>query len=195
MEDITEYQIQFSRELVNWLAHDISIVFPSLVCNRKEIEEILVQFNTDGLDGTILVMMMYAPLLTATQAIEDNILPLHLENLKLKRTVTVDWDMASLTYNQGIHGIQDMANCIIKLGVRPFSGSATGEFVPICAKALSTETPIISSFRVRRSESVELYKLSPANVALTEVHYGNRTMVLYKLCGAVESFRSIVRNQ
>ncbi|MGH9066058.1 MAG: L-arabinose isomerase family protein, partial [Acidimicrobiales bacterium] len=34
--------------------------------------------------------------------------------------VTADWDMADLTYNQGIHGAQDQSNALIRAGI-PFS--------------------------------------------------------------------------
>ena len=33
--------------------------------------------------------------------------------------MTADWDMADLTYNQGIHGAQDTANAMVRAG-RPF---------------------------------------------------------------------------
>ena len=39
-------------------------------------------------------------------------MPLLLANIQPERTVTADWDMDDLTYNQGIHGAQDQANAL-----------------------------------------------------------------------------------
>src|SRR5207237_10721953 len=36
------------------------------------------------------------------------------------RSVTAEWDMSDLTYNQGIHGAQDQANALVRTRV-PFS--------------------------------------------------------------------------
>ena len=46
--------------------------------------------------------------------------PLLLANIQPERTITADWDMDNLTYNQGIHGAQDQANALVRADV-PFS--------------------------------------------------------------------------
>jgi L-arabinose isomerase len=46
--------------------------------------------------------------------------PLMLANIQPEREVTAAWDMADLTYNQGIHGAQDQANALVRIG-KPFS--------------------------------------------------------------------------
>ena len=43
-----------------------------------------------------------------------------LANIQPERSVTAEWDMSDLTYNQGIHGAQDQANAIVRVGI-PFS--------------------------------------------------------------------------
>jgi L-arabinose isomerase len=43
-----------------------------------------------------------------------------LANIQPERTITADWTMDDLTYNQGIHGAQDQANALRRSG-RPFS--------------------------------------------------------------------------
>ena len=49
-----------------------------------------------------------------------------LANIQPERAVTAAWDMADLTYNQGIHGAQDQANALVRSGI-PFS-VITGEW-------------------------------------------------------------------
>jgi L-arabinose isomerase len=116
---ITDYQRRFGAELVSWFKSDISIVFPGPAKNRAQLEATLDGFNRQGVDGVMVVMLTYAPSGWSIGAFRDNRLPLVLANLQPERTVTSAWNMASLTYNQGIHGIQDMSNNLYKLGIRP----------------------------------------------------------------------------
>ena len=39
-------------------------------------------------------------------------------NIQPEPAVTAEWDMSNLTYNQGVHGAQDTANSLMRLGVR-----------------------------------------------------------------------------
>jgi len=116
---ITAYQQKFGRELVSWFAPDVEILFHGPAKNRSLVEEHVASFNEQKLDGIMVVQLTYAPSLFTIDAFRSNRLPLLLANLQPERTVTAAWDMASLTYNQGIHGIQDLANCLFKLGIRP----------------------------------------------------------------------------
>ena len=65
-------------------------------------------------------MLTYGPAMRTVRALLDNRLPVLLANIQPERSVTAAWDMADLTYNQGIHGAQDQANALVRTGV-PFS--------------------------------------------------------------------------
>ena len=54
------------------------------------------------------------------RALMDTTVPLLLANIQPERSITAAWDMADLTYNQGIHGAQDQANALVRIG-KPFS--------------------------------------------------------------------------
>jgi L-arabinose isomerase len=54
------------------------------------------------------------------RALMDTSVPLLLANIQPERSITAAWDMADLTYNQGIHGAQDQANALVRTG-KPFS--------------------------------------------------------------------------
>ena len=43
--------------------------------------------------------------------------PLLLANIQPEREITAEWNMDSLTYNQGIHGAQDQANALVRADV------------------------------------------------------------------------------
>src|SRR5205807_9813799 len=45
-------------------------------------------------------------------------LPVCLANIQPEPSVTPAWDMADMTYNQGVHGAQDTANAMVRAGKR-----------------------------------------------------------------------------
>ena len=65
-------------------------------------------------------MLTYGPAMRTVRALMDAPVPLMLANIQPERAVTAAWDMADLTYNQGIHGAQDQANALVRTG-KPFS--------------------------------------------------------------------------
>ena len=65
-------------------------------------------------------MLTYGPAMRTVRALMDTTVPLLLANIQPERSITAAWDMADLTYNQGIHGAQDQANALVRTG-KPFS--------------------------------------------------------------------------
>ena len=72
-----------------------------------------------GLDGLLVVMLTYGPAMRVARLLAETPLPICLANIQPVPAVTAAWDMADLTYNQGIHGAQDTANAMVRAG-RPF---------------------------------------------------------------------------
>jgi L-arabinose isomerase len=73
-----------------------------------------------GVDGLLVVMLTYGPAMNVARALAGTKLPVCLANIQPVSSVTAEWDMGDLTYNQGIHGAQDTANAMVRAG-RPFS--------------------------------------------------------------------------
>lgn len=111
---ITEHQENYAREVCEQLSDVAEWDFPRAARNRDDIEEILGDFNHKNLDGVMIVMLTYGPAMRTVRALQKNNLPLLLANIQPVPKVTTDWDMDDLTYNQGIHGAQDMANAILR---------------------------------------------------------------------------------
>ena len=61
-------------------------------------------------------MLTYGPAMRTVRALLETPVPLLLANIQPERAVTAEWDMADLTYNQGIHGAQDQANALVRAG-------------------------------------------------------------------------------
>lgn len=111
---ITEHQEQYAREVCTQLSGVADWKFPRAARNRDDIEEILGNFNHQSFDGVMIVMLTYGPSMRTIRALQNNHLPLLLANIQPVPEVMTDWDMDDLTYNQGIHGTQDMANAILR---------------------------------------------------------------------------------
>ena len=103
---------------------DVEFIRPAR--NREDVEEIVREYGARGLDGIAIVMLTYGPAMRTVRALLETPLPLLLANIQPERAVTAAWDMADLTYNQGIHGAQDQANALVRAGI-PFS-VITGEW-------------------------------------------------------------------
>jgi L-arabinose isomerase len=123
---ITERQDGYARAVAARLADVADVEFIRPARNRDDVEEIVREYDARGLDGIAIVMLTYGPAMRTVRALMETRLPLLLANIQPERAVTAAWDMADLTYNQGIHGAQDQANALVRAGI-PFS-VITGEW-------------------------------------------------------------------
>jgi L-arabinose isomerase len=117
---ITDHQAEYARNVTKQLSGVAEVLFPRPARNREDIESISRAFVDDGVDGVAIVMLTYGPAMRSVRALMDLPVPLMLANIQPERSVTAAWDMSDLTYNQGIHGAQDQANAIVRVGT-PFS--------------------------------------------------------------------------
>ena len=115
--DIACRQKKFVLRVLRRLGNIADFHFSGPVKNRKEIENVVSEFNSSSLDGIIMIMLTYSPGLLLTKALSNNNLPLLLANIQPESKVSNNWDMSYLTFNQGVHGAQDTANIIGKLGI------------------------------------------------------------------------------
>jgi L-arabinose isomerase len=117
---ITEHQAQYAATVADRLADVAAVSFTRPARNREDVESILHELLAQGVDGIAIVMLSYGPAMRTVRALLETPVPLLLANIQPERSVTAAWDMADLTYNQGIHGAQDQANAIVRAGI-PFS--------------------------------------------------------------------------
>ncbi len=114
---ITDRQGQYAQKIADRLDEVVDVTFEGPARNRADIERQVRRFNEEDLDGILLVMLTYGPAMRTVRALSENQLPVMLANVQPERTITEDWDMADLTYNQGVHGAQDLANTLVRLGI------------------------------------------------------------------------------
>jgi L-arabinose isomerase len=117
---ITDRQSAYAREVAAALGAVADVTFLRPARNREEIESITRELVAGGVDGLAIVMLTYGPAMRTVRALQDARVPLLLANIQPQRSISADWTMDDLTYNQGIHGAQDQANALVRSGL-PFS--------------------------------------------------------------------------
>jgi L-arabinose isomerase len=113
---IAERQAAYAGELADALAGEAEVVVAPPVKERSDAERAVRLLEDSDLDGLLVVMLTYGPAMRVARLLAETRLPVCLANVQPEPSVTAEWDMADLTYNQGIHGAQDTANAMVRAG-------------------------------------------------------------------------------
>jgi L-arabinose isomerase len=115
---IAQRQEGYAAELAAQLA-DVAEFIPSKAIKyREDAEAAMRSFEDQDLDGVLVVMLTYGPAMRVARLLSESRLPVCLANIQPEPSVTPAWDMADMTYNQGVHGAQDTANAMVRAGKR-----------------------------------------------------------------------------
>jgi L-arabinose isomerase len=115
---IAHRQEGYAAEIASQLS-DVGEFIPSKAIKyREDAERAMRQFEDADLDGVMVVMLTYGPAMRVARLLSESRLPVCLANIQPEPSVTPAWDMADMTYNQGVHGAQDTANAMVRAGKR-----------------------------------------------------------------------------
>ena len=115
---IAQRQEGYAAEIAVQLA-DVAEFIPSKAIKyREDAEAAMRSFEDQELDGVLVVMLTYGPAMRVARLLSESRLPVCLANIQPEPNVTPAWDMADMTYNQGVHGAQDTANAMVRAGKR-----------------------------------------------------------------------------
>ncbi len=115
---IAQRQEGYAAELAAHLA-DVGEFVPSKAIKyREDATRAMREFENADLDGVMIVMLTYGPAMRVARLLAESRLPVLLANIQPEPNVTPAWDMADMTYNQGVHGAQDTANAMVRAGKR-----------------------------------------------------------------------------
>jgi L-arabinose isomerase len=113
---IVERQAGYAREIGEALSGVADVVVAPPSKERDQIESAMKSLEAEDLDGLLVVMLTYGPAMRVARVLRETRLPICLANIQPVPNVTAEWDMADLTYNQGVHGAQDTANAMVRAG-------------------------------------------------------------------------------
>jgi L-arabinose isomerase len=113
---IAQRQAGYAAEIAAHLANVAEFIPGDLVKYREDAERVMGEFEAAGLDGVLVVMLTYGPAMRVARLLAESRLPICLANIQPEPSVTPAWDMADMTYNQGVHGAQDTANAMVRAG-------------------------------------------------------------------------------
>jgi L-arabinose isomerase len=113
---IGQRQAGYAAEIAAHLADVAEFIPGDPVKYRADAERVLGEFEAAGLDGVLVVMLTYGPAMRVARLLNESRLPICLANIQPEPSVTPAWDMADMTYNQGVHGAQDTANAMVRAG-------------------------------------------------------------------------------
>jgi L-arabinose isomerase len=116
---VTERQAGYAAEVAAALAPVADVTVSRPVKERADAEREMRELESKDLDGVLVVMLTFGPAMRVARLLAETHLPICLANIQPVPGVTAAWDMADLTYNQGIHGAQDTANAMVRAG-KPF---------------------------------------------------------------------------
>jgi len=117
---IAQRQEGYAAELAAHLSGIGEFIPSKAIKYREDAERAMREFEDADLDGVLVVMLTYGPAMRVARLLSESRLPICLANIQPEPDVTPAWDMADMTYNQGVHGAQDTANAMVRAG-KPFA--------------------------------------------------------------------------
>ncbi len=117
-DGIERAQEHYVRRMLDRFRSIADFCFPHVAKNRGEIERLVREFNADQLDGILILLLTYAQGMYLVHAMQENNLPLALALVQPEQSVRTDFTEWDYTVNQGIHGSQDVMNCLLRAGIR-----------------------------------------------------------------------------
>ena len=107
------------RTLVPALQASADVSFSSAAFRREDIDRIVADFDTEGVDALLVVLLTYSPSQLALPALRKTRLPVVIWNTQELTSVSAQFSTAQMIDNHGVHGTQDLANVLLRAGV-PF---------------------------------------------------------------------------
>ena len=141
-------QTVYAKKLAEQMQPYADVTFEALATNRAEIEATVKAYQE--LDGILIVLFAYSHSGWIIKAMQRNHLPLAIAILQPDEAMIPAFTEYDFTVNQGIHGAQDNANMLHRLGIpfQVFAGSRNSDrfyrFFDTFAKASMAYTALQS---------------------------------------------------
>ena len=112
--DLKPTMAEFARELADVLSAFAEVEFPGVCNTREQVEHTVAAFEAADKDLLLVVLLTYAPSHIALPALMRTRLPILIFNTQQLYAVGPDTRSIDTTRNHGMHGVQDLANVLLR---------------------------------------------------------------------------------
>jgi L-arabinose isomerase len=106
------------KQVLPQLERLAEVIFTGAVYRPEDIEARVSDFQARRLDAILVILLTYSPSLNALGALQRTSLPILLWNTQELFAVEGNLNYAAMSDNHGVHGTQDLANVLLRSGVR-----------------------------------------------------------------------------
>lgn len=106
------------RSVLPALEEVADVRFEHALYRAEDIRSQLARWEAEPLDALLVVCLTYAPSQHALPALARTRLPILIWNTQELPAVDAQFDTARMIDNHGVHGTQDLANVLLRAGVR-----------------------------------------------------------------------------
>ena len=114
--DLKPRQAEFARQIADVLGSDIDVTVHDVCNTRGQVGAAVAKSEAEQCDGIVVLHLSYAPSLISASALTRTDLPLLLLNTTPAARLGHDLVRADIMENHGIHGVQDLANILLRAG-------------------------------------------------------------------------------
>ncbi len=114
--DLKIQEAQFAGELVQAFSPFAAVDFPGVCTTHEQVDEALRRFEAEGKDLVLVVLLTYAPSHIALRGLLKTRLPILILNTQQLYEITSGTTGDDTTRNHGMHGVQDLANVLLRAG-------------------------------------------------------------------------------
>jgi L-arabinose isomerase len=109
---------EFADKLIDTMSPFADVIFPGICNTRELVNEAVAKFESENVDLLMTVLLTYAPSHIALPALNKTKLPILIYNTQQEYAITQDSPSDVTFKNHGMHGVQDLANVLLRSGCK-----------------------------------------------------------------------------
>jgi L-arabinose isomerase len=117
---------RYVDEITDVVEEFADVEWSGICKTRDQVNDAVKLFESKDLDLILLVFLTYTPSHVALKALKMTKLPILIFNTQKLYDLNADTDADEILRNHGMHGVQDMANVLLRAGVQ--FGLVTGHY-------------------------------------------------------------------
>ena len=116
--EIKPAMVEFANELIGTMSPFADVIFPG-VCNTRQLVNVAIEeFEKQKVDLLMVVLLTYATSHIALPGLCRTKLPILIYNTQQAYSITTDSPSDVTFKNHGMHGVQDLANVLLRAGCK-----------------------------------------------------------------------------